>query len=715
VETLSGLSQLVRTYHTDPSLSLQRAREAYASALERNDTETAACAAYISGMCLLYSHRLEEAGHLLEHALILTGITRELHLNALAGLGIKAYLASEWHTAMQIFLDLKQKALSSHNTHELGISFLYIGRIYLDCGEIEKARENIDHAHEASRVADNRMLEARVALADGQCRMILGEYEQALDQTKKSQTLFQEEHSMDAVEAILQTAEIQLHTGSCDGIESMLRDCLRSARITLMPKAQMRALLLLGRMYARKRLLYEAIACHKHSMLLSQAYHLSSGITDNARDLIEHLFATGQLEASFEYGKMVFAQTEARTVHSLRAQMESVQRQHAFEDLSRELAVFKKRTQELEQDKQSIHLLSQAVHEIVSTVNADLAFDVAKKHLHTMVHIDALALVRKNEEDESLSVTHSMVQASVDYATAYHECETHARKVLSERSIVHVRQGSDHGFTFCSAAAFPLYSRGELIGALVVLSEKPFSFSGHEIDVMSTISDFYAISLANHRMVEQMRQQNTELIEKRNSLSEALIQLQAAHDEIEHLAVYDQLTGLPNRYLFTRRMEEIMEITSRNGSFFALFFIDLDNFKQLNDTFGHRVGDSALRLVSKRMQENVRKSDIIARVGGDEFIGVFYTMKRREDIRIIAEKLMTSIERPLKFGNAEVVLRASIGISIYPDHGTDVSQLIEKADQALYKVKSDGRGTFRFYSSSESYEEICAHDILSLS
>jgi diguanylate cyclase (GGDEF)-like protein len=291
----------------------------------------------------------------------------------------------------------------------------------------------------------------------------------------------------------------------------------------------------------------------------------------------------------------------------------------------------------------------------------------------------------------------------------------HARKVLSERSIVHVRQGSDHGFTFCSAAAFPLFSRGELIGALVVLSEKPFSFSGHEIDVMSTISDFYAISLANHRMVEQMRQQNTELIEKRNSLTEALIQLQAAHDEIEHLAVYDQLTGLPNRYLFNRRMEEIIEITARNGSFFALFFIDLDNFKQLNDTFGHRVGDSALRLVSKRMQENVRKSDIIARVGGDEFIGVFYTMKRREDIRIIAEKLMNSIERPLKFGNAELVLRASIGISIYPDHDTDVSQLIEKADRALYKVKSDGRGTFRFYSSSESYEEISAHDILSLS
>jgi diguanylate cyclase (GGDEF)-like protein len=715
VKTLSELSQLARTYHTDPSRSLHRAREAYASAIGRNDTETAASAAVVAGMCLLYTHKLEQAGYMLEHALRLTGTGAQLHRQALSGLGIRAFLASDCHSALRIFLDLKRKALSCHDARILSISFLYIGKIHLNCGELEKARENIDHAREAAQVADNRMLEAQVFLAAGEYRMRLGEYEKSLEDTRQSLKLFRQELSAEAVEARLQSAEILLHMGLSDDIEPMLRDSLQTARMYVLPRSQMRALLLLGRMYAGKRLLHEAVACHKHSMLLSQSYCLSSGINENARNLIEHLFATGQPEASFEYGRMLWTRTEEHAASTLRNQTESIERQHAFEELSRELDVFKKRTRELEQDKKSIHQLSQAVHEIVSAVNAELAFEVTKKHLHTMVYMDALALVRKGEDDNSITVTHSMVKASLDYSTAYHECETHARKVLSEHSMIHIRQGGDHGFSFESAAAFPLYSRGELIGALVVLSQQPFSFSGHEIDVMSTIADFYAISLANHQMVEQMKQQNTELIERQNSLTEALIQLQTAHDEIEHLAVYDQLTGLPNRYLFNRRMEEIIEVTARSGSFFALFFIDLDNFKQLNDTFGHRIGDTALKLVSKRMKENVRKSDILARVGGDEFIGVFYTMEKREDISIIAEKIIASLEKPLKFGNAEVVLNASIGISIYPEHGTDVTMLIEKADQALYGAKSEGRGTFRFYSSTESYEEISAHDILTLS
>jgi diguanylate cyclase (GGDEF)-like protein len=126
--------------------------------------------------------------------------------------------------------------------------------------------------------------------------------------------------------------------------------------------------------------------------------------------------------------------------------------------------------------------------------------------------------------------------------------------------------------------------------------------------------------------------------------------------------------------------------------------MDLDNFKYINDTFGHEVGDLVLTEVSKRMTSSMRSSDTVARMGGDEFIGICARITSSSDAAVIAKKIIAVLARPLRIGELELIISVSVGISLYPLDGDDVETLMKKADAAMYKVKKSAKGGFRFFS-----------------
>lgn len=174
--------------------------------------------------------------------------------------------------------------------------------------------------------------------------------------------------------------------------------------------------------------------------------------------------------------------------------------------------------------------------------------------------------------------------------------------------------------------------------------------------------------------------------------------LQTNRKELEHLARHDVLTGLPNRRAFQERLELTLVRSQRSGERFALLFIDVDNFKGINDRWGHEGGDAALKIVALRLSTATRKADAVARMGGDEFVVLLDNPTHREDIVNIAEKLLESVRAPILYEGNEMQVGFSIGISQYPDDGNTAAQLLSRADHAMYETKAAGRNGFRFSS-----------------
>lgn len=183
-----------------------------------------------------------------------------------------------------------------------------------------------------------------------------------------------------------------------------------------------------------------------------------------------------------------------------------------------------------------------------------------------------------------------------------------------------------------------------------------------------------------------------------SAIRQQLQDLQENREELEHMARHDVLTGLPNRRAFQQRLEQALSRSQRNGERFALLFIDVDNFKSINDRWGHEGGDALLKIVALRLVATTRKVDAIARMGGDEFVVLLDNPAQRDDVANIAEKLLESVRSPILYRGNELQIGFSIGISLYPENGRTSTELIARADRAMFDAKDAGRNGFRFSS-----------------
>lgn len=197
------------------------------------------------------------------------------------------------------------------------------------------------------------------------------------------------------------------------------------------------------------------------------------------------------------------------------------------------------------------------------------------------------------------------------------------------------------------------------------------------------------------RSFQRMQQ---EIVEHLNELNES-------RNALDHLAQHDPLTGLPNRRMFFERLQQAIANAKRTQQPLALLFIDLDYFKEINDSLGHALGDEVLKAVARLLSSATRDVDTVARLGGDEFVILFNVMDNAQDIRRIVQKLHERFQNKLHIDGHELHVRASIGISRYPEDGDNAERLLQHADRAMYAAKNGGRNTFAFHNSRASQPE----------
>lgn len=177
-----------------------------------------------------------------------------------------------------------------------------------------------------------------------------------------------------------------------------------------------------------------------------------------------------------------------------------------------------------------------------------------------------------------------------------------------------------------------------------------------------------------------------------------MTQRKAAEAKILHMATHDALTGLPNRSLVQDRIQQTIVRAQRAKRHFAVLFIDLDQFKIVNDTLGHDVGDQLLQTVARRIATCLRKEDTVGRQGGDEFIVLLNSLGGPGDAAVVAHKILDQLSAPLAIGGQDLHTHASIGIALYPEDGADVESLLRNSDTAMYDAKASGRNTYRFFA-----------------
>ncbi|SFR55960.1 PAS domain S-box-containing protein/diguanylate cyclase (GGDEF) domain-containing protein [Marinobacter daqiaonensis] len=231
-----------------------------------------------------------------------------------------------------------------------------------------------------------------------------------------------------------------------------------------------------------------------------------------------------------------------------------------------------------------------------------------------------------------------------------------------------------------SAASVPIVRDGRSVGALYLSSRERRAFDDEIIGLLVRMADNLAFALQNFEHEEERRQ---------------------AEERAHYLATHCALTGLPNRNLLSALLEQAIASAGRTGHNPAIMFIDLDRFKEINDTWGHDTGDGVLQKVSNRLREVLREHDVLARLGGDEFVVLVQNIDSPELAVRVAEKLLATSSEPVIVDGQPFTVTLSIGISLYPEHGRNQRALMKAADLAMYVAKDKGKNTWALYGETQ--------------
>jgi len=202
----------------------------------------------------------------------------------------------------------------------------------------------------------------------------------------------------------------------------------------------------------------------------------------------------------------------------------------------------------------------------------------------------------------------------------------------------------------------------------------------------------------NAELEQRVAQRTAQLATSNRELEQEVAERERVAKELAFLAKYDPLTHLPNRVMFDEHLHQAIARAGRDGTQLAVFFLDLDNFKDINDSLGHQTGDELLRQFAQRIRATLREIDVIARLGGDEFAILAEELPRGQDAGAVAEKILEAMNRSFALAGNTVLISTSIGIATYPEAGHDAETLVKNADAAMYQAKNEGRNTFAMYS-----------------
>ncbi|EGR2224349.1 bifunctional diguanylate cyclase/phosphodiesterase [Vibrio parahaemolyticus] len=326
----------------------------------------------------------------------------------------------------------------------------------------------------------------------------------------------------------------------------------------------------------------------------------------------------------------------------------------------------------------------------VAFLIADINKDIVIEQLTNQEHEDSYSRMVLKIKDVEMVVWDSITKNSTTNADENHFLS----RVLDGKIYFEVPVEQHH---------FKLKAWFEPLNERDIFTSRLFIFGLSILAVMIVIALCYAFIANNNKLelkikLEEEKKRKDILSQQNHKLTKEIERRKASEKELAFQAKYDTLTELPNRSYGSERLALELIRASRTGSKVLVMFIDLDHFKQINDSMGHFVGDEILKLSAQRLQNVARKTDLLARIGGDEFLLVIPDLPDNDTAKRVASSVLSAFSEPFVWNNYEFFLTGSVGMSVFPDDGDNAEQLLACADMAMYRVKQDGRDAFCFYN-----------------
>ncbi len=344
-----------------------------------------------------------------------------------------------------------------------------------------------------------------------------------------------------------------------------------------------------------------------------------------------------------------------------------------------------------------LELINDFAREVTSTLDLDEVFNRIYERVNELIEAHVFTIALYDDESHIIDFLLTIedgerippVQISSDRTDSF------AAYAVREKTpvIIKDRESESHrylqsdspperGKRSLSLVFMPLEIKDRVVGVLSVQSQKTNAYSDLDLSLIRTLSSFVAIAIDNALIVNRVTMLN-QLVRREKD------ELQTAYQRITFLANHDHLTGLANRRMFVEMLDLSIAQTKTVGGSLAVFFIDLDKFKPVNDAYGHDTGDEVLKIVAERVKALLRQEDLFARLGGDEFVGIVQHVPSLEVMQGIADKIHQRIGETMTIGGKTVHVGASLGVALFPEHGNTSDILIRAADNAMYFAKQD--------------------------
>jgi len=677
--------------------------------------------------------------------------------------GLSRYLAgfcfynlSEYDSAMEEFEHGDQIA-QEHNLPNLvikfrngyGAIFLRLGRYH---GAIEQFGEGLKKAREMGLKSDT----GHFLINLGEASLLIGDTAQALSFESEAEGLVQElaGESRYAIDVYYNLAEAQARSGRMEDAERSYRRSLETATMVGNTLSEVEARIRLGSILAGRgheaetlAVIEEALQLSRHSgfPLQEVASLLACGRIElnlgRLEDATRHYEMAVEIADSHRMGDLLppalesLAAAKAAMNHFDEAYhdlLKSVEAAHAWsssevtrilaematgyrlEKVKREAEAEKVRREGLESANERLRIVTRIGRSLTQSLEprdilmrmwSELSTTIDLKLLGFGIYIPDSGVIEfpglidsgilQKASSVFLSDESSLSALCVrEKRTLYYATSDEARSALGENPPI----------TFGSVLVapetilyLPLFRENDIVGVMTVQSTRDHAYSDDIIEMLEAIASFTAIAVENARIMIRLNEMNQTICGEKEQVEKVAL-------ASSWLAEHDSLTGLSNRRFLERILDENIRLATLEDHSIAVFFADLDDFKKVNDVYGHDAGDRVLVAVAARLLSVFRDGDYVARVGGDEFVVAAPGVKDVRSIASMADKVVASFDEPLTITEGLISVSMSVGVALFPEHGHSGQELISRADEAMYLIKRTGKGAWRLWSASTRSE-----------
>ena len=683
------------------------------------DYEQGAADAHINiGWCHIFSARADAALDSFIHALeIFSSLGDQTgEAKATNAIGVTYQDLGQYDISLEYYRRSLDAALRLQDKGRIAASLNNVGEVCLRLGRGDEAMQYFHRALESARSNDEKQTLATILCNIGSSYRVRGQLEEArhyIDEALRLAKASADRNSQS--EAHVSYGLLHLENNDHNAARQAFRKALEVAQQVGNKRAQIEVLLQLGESYTSESLYDDALEVLTEAVVLGESSGTGAADTRGARAylVLSELYERwGNAEEALAYMKRysraqheLFVQTSAVKLKSVEARHKQQTADHLAEIFRLRNVELRKKQEELEASNRRLQTLSEIGIEITSRLDLESLMEQIYRSVNDIMDAAGFGIALVDNDRKRIHYALFIergeriapYERSIDASDSFGAWCVRNRQELVLNDVdarysdyVKARKSTSGRYRARSLVYMPLLVQDELIGLVTVQSYHKNAYSDDDVQSLRALGGYIATAIHNSLIVGRVNELNAELLAEKK-------ELQAAYGQIAHMANHDKLTELPNRRLLTELVSQYIPLAQRRQEIFAVMYVDLDNFKPINDAWGHRTGDEVLIRMARRFTQSVRQSDIVARIGGDEFVVVLRDIGDHAHAISIAEKILAQLQKPLSSEFSDIRPSASVGIAMYPTHGSTLDELLVHADNAMYGVKRAGKDGVRIY------------------